>query len=93
MLALAIKIVTFAFFLSMGLISLALSAVTLRVAIKLLLAGPRAADEAFEAGDSISGWWKGTHPNPTSRGMRGRYVKGLGVVMEETGSRKPTWSD
>lgn len=75
-----------------GMFFAALAAMTLRVMIDLIRAGPAAADEAYRAGDSLSNWWKGTHPNPTSRGIRGRYVKGLGVVMEETGSRRPTWS-
>ncbi len=86
-----LKIVTCVALLGIGLFFSALTAITLRVFIDLFKAGPGAAEEAYRSGDSLSGWWHGRHPNPTSTGIRGRRVKGVGIVMEETGSRDPSW--
>lgn len=86
------RIVWFLFLLDVGLFFGALAALILRVTIDLLRAGPSAVDEAYAAGDSLSGWWNGTHPNPTSTGIVGRRHKKYGVVMEESGSRSPSWA-
>lgn len=69
----------------------ALAAMTLRVMIDLIKAGPRAAQEAYEEGDSLKAWWTGKHPNPTRTSIVGRKDKTHGVVMEEAGSRDTNW--
>lgn len=71
---------------------LTLSAVAMRVAVDLIKAGPRAAQEAYEQGDSLKAWWTGKHPNPTRTSIVGRYDRRFGVVMEEAGSRDTDWN-
>lgn len=72
-----------------GIVSAMLAAVTLRVMIDLIKAGPGAANRAYARGDSIKAWWTGKHPNPTRRSLVGRKHKTLGVVLDEVGSRDP----
>lgn len=48
-------------FLGLGTFFALLAAVTFRVFIDLLRAGPAAADRALADGASLKGWWNGTY--------------------------------
>ncbi len=89
LLAKAAMITGAVFLFGIGIVFAMLAAVTLRVMIDLIKAGPGAADRAYRNGDSIKAWWTGKHPNPTRRSIVGRKHKTLGVVMEEASSRDP----
>lgn len=87
----ALTLAKIVFSLGAGVVCLYLAAITLRVVVDLVKAGPSAADEAYRNGDSLKAWWTGDHPNPTNRSLIGRHHKTLGVVMKEVGSRNPRW--
>lgn len=87
----AMLVIVGLFLLVIGVFFAMLAAVTLRVMIDLIKAGPHAADEAYRNGDSIRAWWTGKHPNPTHTSIIGRRHKTFGVVMEEVGSRATRW--
>ncbi len=70
-----------------------LSAMSMRVLVKLLIAGPAAAEEAFASGASLSNWWSGTHPvsTATSSSFSAKSDPIFGDVMVESASREPAW--